>query len=126
MTAPTIGIVSTGDNNGYHHPADDCLERLHQAGVKTYWTEHGSGGAPLDGMDEVKGNILVEVAPGAATYTVLAGNHQLATYPIKAGAPAAGPPTPSPTSAGFRLEQKFGRLPSCGLQICPADQRRQT
>jgi competence protein ComEC len=74
VTAPTIGIVSTGDNNAYHHPAADCLDRLHQAGVKTYWTEHGNGADTLDGFDEVVGNIVVQVELNATTFSVSSGS----------------------------------------------------
>jgi hypothetical protein len=94
-TAPTVGIISTGDNNDYGHPTADCLDRLHQAGVKTYWTEHGNGLAPVAGLDDVAGNIVVDLAPGATKYSVSSGTQQLASYPIKAG------PTPPPVTTGF-------------------------
>lgn len=32
---PRIGIVSTGVGNTFEHPTEECLERLHTAGVKT-------------------------------------------------------------------------------------------
>jgi beta-lactamase superfamily II metal-dependent hydrolase len=100
-TSPTIGIISTGDNNAYQHPTADCLERLHQAGIKTYWTEHGNGAAPEPDFDDVAGNIVVEVAPGAATYSVSSGNQHLATYSIAGGvAPGAVAPSPVSTPAG--------------------------
>jgi beta-lactamase superfamily II metal-dependent hydrolase len=84
-TMPTIGIISTGDNNDYQHPTVDCLERLHQAGIKTYWTEHGNGATPAPEFDDVAGNIVVDLAPGAAKYSVLSGMQQLASYPITGG-----------------------------------------
>jgi beta-lactamase superfamily II metal-dependent hydrolase len=98
-TAPTIGIISTGDNNAYGHPTADCLERLHQAGIKTYWTEHGNGASPEPDFDEVAGNIVVEVAPGAATYSVSSGTQQLASYPITGGLANGTLPSPAPTPA---------------------------
>jgi len=67
---PRIGIISAGDNNSYGHPTADCLERLHNAGVKTYWTEGGGGAEPEPGWDVVGGNIIVEVVPGSREFTV--------------------------------------------------------
>jgi beta-lactamase superfamily II metal-dependent hydrolase len=92
-TAPTVGIISTGDHNTYKHPTTDCLERLHQAGVKTYWTEHGTGAAPDATFDDVAGNIVVVLAPGAATYSVSSGNQILASYPV-IGGPGLPPVAP--------------------------------
>lgn len=37
--------------------------------MKTYWTETAQG-EPESGLDVVGGNIVVEVAPGATTYTM--------------------------------------------------------
>jgi hypothetical protein len=69
-TKPTIAIISEGNGNTYGHPAPDCLERLHAANVKTYWTERGNGGDPEAGWDLVAGDILLEVDLGAQQYTV--------------------------------------------------------
>lgn len=102
-TTPTIGIISTGDNNAYGHPTADCLERLHQVGIKTYWTEHGNGAAPEPEFDEVAGNVVVEVAPGAAVFSVSSGTQRLASYSITGGSsPNAVPPSPlsSPAASG--------------------------
>jgi beta-lactamase superfamily II metal-dependent hydrolase len=102
-TAPTIGIISTGDNNAYQHPTTDCLERLHQAGVKTYWTERGAGAVPEAGLDEVAGNIVVDLAPGGATYSVSSGAQLLAKYSIVGGQTSdAASPLPSSPSSGER------------------------
>src|SRR5215471_4953174 len=55
-TKPTIGVISTGDRNAYGHPAEDCLTRLHQAGLqKVYWTERGAGGEPEADIDVIAG-----------------------------------------------------------------------
>jgi competence protein ComEC len=101
--APTIGIISTGDNNAYKHPATDCLDRLHQAGVRTYWTEHGAGAEPEPGFDDVVGNVIVDVAPSAGSYSVSSGTQLLASYPIAAGvssnAVTAPPISPTPSSS---------------------------
>ncbi len=81
-TQPTVGIISTGDGNDYGHPTADCLERLHTHNVKAYWTETGNGGPPEPGLDVVGGNIIVEVAPSALTYTVTYGGSHADTYSI--------------------------------------------
>jgi len=69
-TTPEVGVISVGDNT-YGHPTAEALTRLHDHGVKTYWTESGSGVDPTVGWDKVGGTIVVQAdpAPGAA-YTV--------------------------------------------------------
>jgi beta-lactamase superfamily II metal-dependent hydrolase len=67
---PKIGIISCGLANIHNHPTSECLERLHTAGVVTYWTESGNGVAPMAGRDKVGGTIIVETAPAASTFTV--------------------------------------------------------
>jgi beta-lactamase superfamily II metal-dependent hydrolase len=52
-TQPKIGIVSCGTGNTYGHPTFAALNRLHNHGVHTYWTEQGSGAAPTAGWDKV-------------------------------------------------------------------------
>jgi len=87
---PIIGIVSVGKKNTHEHPTQECLERLHQAGVKTYWTEVGGGAQPEPDSDFVSGNVVV-TTDGVAAFTVDtddAGSH---TYPIW------GSSTPAPT-----------------------------
>jgi beta-lactamase superfamily II metal-dependent hydrolase len=81
-TQPTVGIISTGDTNGYEHPAAECLERLHKHNVKTYWTEAGNGEDPDSDYDVVGGNIVVEVAPKATSFTVTYGGARIDSYPI--------------------------------------------
>lgn len=84
-TRPTIAIISTGDGNAYHHPAEDCVTRLHEAGVeKLYWTEEGAGAKPEAGIDVVAGDIRIEVAPGDPFYTVTYKGSAPETYTIKA------------------------------------------
>ena len=88
---PRIAIVSTGMGNRYGHPSREALERLHRAGVKTYWTTAGHGVEPEPGMDVVGGNIIVEMEPRAKTYTVRTtrGPRTVDEYPIwPAGATA--------------------------------------
>jgi beta-lactamase superfamily II metal-dependent hydrolase len=104
---PTVGIVSTGDGNGYKHPAADCLARLHANGLKKlYWTEGGNGGSPQPPIDVVSGNIVVEVPAGGATYTVT-GDKSGTTDSYQSRSPAlsqsgggGGQPPPTPTPAG--------------------------
>jgi hypothetical protein len=67
---PRIGIISTGVGNTYGHPTEECLDRLHAAGVKTYWTSAGNGVAPDAGNDVIGGDIIVESAPNSSTFTV--------------------------------------------------------
>ncbi len=94
-TKPTVGIISTGDGNDYGHPTLDCLERLHTHGLKrTYWTERGNGQAPEAGLDVVGGNIIVEIAPGASTYTVSYAGSAPDTYLVVASATAPSPDKP--------------------------------
>ena len=97
-TQPAVGIISTGDGNDYSHPAPDCVARLHAQKVAAYWTETGNGAAPESGLDTVGGNVVVEVAPGAATYTVSTGSGSSATYPIAGAGGGASvvvvPPAP--------------------------------
>lgn len=80
---PLVAIVSAGDRNPYGHPTEQCLDRLHAAGVKTYWTELGNGANPDPTYDAVGGNIVVESAPGSDTFTVTYNNGELVdTYPL--------------------------------------------
>ena len=52
-TRPKVGIVSCGTGNGYGHPTAPALTRLHTHGVRTYWTELGSGASPNPTWDKV-------------------------------------------------------------------------
>lgn len=90
---PRIGIVSVGDGNSYHHPTEECLERLHNAGVKLYWTEKGDA-TPDPLTDIVAGTVIVQIAPRSAIYTVSYGN-QSDSYSL--WSPAGGDSTAIPT-----------------------------
>jgi len=81
-TKPTVGIISTGNGNGYYHPTADCLDRLHQHDVKTYWTEIGNGAQPESGIDVIGANIVVEVGPKAPSFTVTYGGSYVDTYGV--------------------------------------------
>ena len=67
---PKVGIISAGFANKHHHPTEECMERLHVAGIKTYWTSLGGEAEPEIGNDVVGGNIIVEADPGAAAFSV--------------------------------------------------------
>jgi beta-lactamase superfamily II metal-dependent hydrolase len=79
---PRIGIINVvGEyGRGYGHPAEDCMERLHNAGVKTYWTNSGDGIAPDAAWDIVGGDIVVEAMPGSHTFTVTFNGSNVHTY----------------------------------------------
>jgi hypothetical protein len=96
-TQPTVGVISTGDGNDYGHPTADCLERLHKHNVKAYWTETGNGGEPEPEIDVVGGNIVVEVATNASSFTVTSGGSHVDTYPIK-GSGAIVPTNTAPAA----------------------------
>jgi hypothetical protein len=93
ITQPTIAIVSTGNGNTYGHPAADCLNRLHAAGTRTYWTEQGAGAAPLPGWDTVSGTAVVTVDLAAMQYSVAYGGKTdlYAIGSAPSAAPAAAP-----------------------------------
>ena len=40
-TRPEVAIVSVGDDNDYHHPSDEVVERLIAAGASVFLTERG-------------------------------------------------------------------------------------
>ena len=82
VTKPIVGSVSVGDANGYGHPTQECLERLHEANVKTYWTENGAGATPEPGHDVVAGSVIVEVQPAAESFTVRYGRTTVDRYAV--------------------------------------------
>jgi beta-lactamase superfamily II metal-dependent hydrolase len=72
-TTPEVGILSVGANP-YGHPTADHLGRLHAHGVKTYWTNTGSGAAPDPTWDKVGGTIVVNADPGIEQGYVVSGS----------------------------------------------------
>ena len=96
-TKPTIAIVSAGvQNNDYGHPTAECLERLHNAGVKAYWTEEGKGASPDPAFDIIGGNIIVESDASSTPQTYMVRYDEgSATYTVKG--PSGIPPTGSAT-----------------------------
>jgi competence protein ComEC len=98
-TKPTVAIISTGAKNTYHHPASDCVQRLHEAQIaKVYWTETGEGETPKTD-DVVSGDVVVEVPAGGKTFTIAHNDGVIDTYKIK-----------SPTSHGNMLEMTDDRV----------------
>jgi beta-lactamase superfamily II metal-dependent hydrolase len=100
-TQPTVGVISTGDGNDYGHPTADCLERLHKHNVKAYWTETGNGGEPEPGIDVVGGNIVVEVAPDAASFTVTYGGARVDSYSVAGTSGSVLRTTPTVTAPKY-------------------------
>jgi hypothetical protein len=81
---PKVGIISASGTIGrnHDHPTWECLERLHIAGVKTYWTERGGGAEPEPEWDVVGGNILIEVEPSKDEFRVIYNWSRTDTYPV--------------------------------------------
>lgn len=120
---PKVGIISTGVGNNYGHPTLECLERLHAAGIKTYWTEVGQGAEPDAAFDVIGRNIVVENAAGDPTFTVTYGNGQVDSYTVWEG----GAPTP-PTQPKFAWSKNSNiyHLAACRFvqNISPANLQR--
>lgn len=72
-TTPVVGVVSVGAGNGYGHPHAEAMDRLHAAGVRTYWTSVGGGASPQVGQDVVSGNIVIEAESGGSSFVVRHG-----------------------------------------------------
>jgi len=90
---PRVGIVSVGASNTYGHPAAEAMARLHAANVRTYWTSAGNGVSPVAGLDTVAGNVIVEVAPNASTFSVRYGNNTDTFSMLGAALAPPEPPT---------------------------------
>jgi beta-lactamase superfamily II metal-dependent hydrolase len=120
-TKPTIGVISTGDGNSYGHPTEDCVVRLHEAGLqKVYWTERGAGASPEDGLDVIAGDVRIEVAPGAADYTVSHEGSTPETYQTKSSAAGAiagrrpgGAPIPTAKTFAWSKRSTVYHVASC-------------
>jgi len=88
---PKVAVVSVGDGNDYGHPTRECIEQLHNAGVKLYWTERGAGEPPDSSVDVIAGNVVVQVLAGAPSFTVAHGT-VTDTFPLW---DSSGVPLPS-------------------------------
>jgi beta-lactamase superfamily II metal-dependent hydrolase len=74
-TTPLVAVISCGNGNSYGHPTAAALTRLHNHGVKTYWTETGAGAAPLNGWDKVSnGQIAISATWEGAGVDTIRGN----------------------------------------------------
>jgi beta-lactamase superfamily II metal-dependent hydrolase len=104
---PRIGIVSAGDTNTYGHPDFGTMDRIHNAGVKTYWTSKGNGVAAEDGMDVVGGTIIVEVpSVTSTTYTVRPTAAGTTTDTYQTWITTSGPITPTGTTTTFSWSKR--------------------
>ncbi len=86
-TTPEVGIISVGSGNSYAHPTATALTNLHNAGVKTYWTETGAGLAPNPTWDKVGGTIVVQAQPATGAAYTVAGSGFTDTYYNGGGTP---------------------------------------
>lgn len=74
-TTPKLAVISCGNGNSYHHPTASALARLHNHGVKTYWTELGTGVAPVASVDKVSnGQIVISATWDGAGVDTIRGN----------------------------------------------------
>jgi competence protein ComEC len=73
-TKPRVGIISVADISRFRLPNPDCLARLHQAGVQTYWTGAGGATIPDPRYDTVAGDVAVQVEPRMHTFTISGTN----------------------------------------------------
>lgn len=89
---PEVAVISVGDGNTYGHPTVEALTRLHNHGIKTYWTETGAGVAPDPTWDKVGGTIVIQAMPGASDSFTVSGTGFTDTY-VNGG----GPPPPPPS-----------------------------
>jgi beta-lactamase superfamily II metal-dependent hydrolase len=102
-TTPEVAVISVGTNS-YGYVNATTLTRIHNHGVKTYWTEAGSAADPVAGWDKVGGTIIIEADPGpGAAYTVK-GSGFVDTY-YNSGSMAGADPVP--TAVGFGLVQNY-------------------
>jgi hypothetical protein len=84
VVKPKVGIISASGKIGFNHghPTKECLDRLHNAGVKTYWTEEGGGAKPKPEWDVVAGNIVVEAEPIGNEFKVTYNWSRTDTYSV--------------------------------------------
>jgi beta-lactamase superfamily II metal-dependent hydrolase len=81
---PKVGIISASSTFGhnYGHPTEECMERLHNAGIKVYLTEN-TGSVQLDPQYDVVGqNILVESSPNSSKFTVTYNWNKVDTFSV--------------------------------------------
>jgi beta-lactamase superfamily II metal-dependent hydrolase len=85
-TQPQVAVISVGVN-GYGHPTATALTNLHNASVRTYWTETGDGVAPNPTWDKVSnGQVIISATWQAAGVDTIRGNGFADTF-INSGTP---------------------------------------
>lgn len=111
LVKPRIGIISAGEDNKHHHPTAEAVERLHQAGVRLFWTTRGGGVDPDPEFDVVGGNIIVEVEPDAEVFTLrhTSGSQAAVEFPMW----NAATPMPASTSFAWSKRSQIYHLSSC-------------
>lgn len=84
VVSPKVGIISASAMIGtnYHHPTQECIDRLHNANVKTYWTERGDGATPNPKWDTVSGDIVVEAEANKSEFKVIYKEQNTDTYTL--------------------------------------------
>ncbi len=96
---PKVGIISVGTGNSYGHPTADALTRLHNAGVRTYWTETGSGVAPNPAWDKVSnGQVIISATWEGAGVDTIRGTGFTDTFTNSGTAPDVTAPAVALTS----------------------------
>lgn len=78
-TSPEVAVISVG-NNSFGHPTAGVLSRLHDLGVKTYWTNTGSGVTPDPANDFVGGTIVITIRPDLGDQYSVTGSGFSHTY----------------------------------------------
>ena len=137
-TRPKIGVISCGDGNSYGHPTVDALTRLHNAKVRTYWTETGANVAHPDptwdkvahgtivisagwepaGIDTVRGPAFADTFTNSGTPQVAGVNGSVTAHI------ALSPPEPNPTRGSCTLRFALGEAGLARLEILDLGGRR--
>ncbi len=112
---PKVGIISASGTIGrnHNHPTEDCLERLHKGGVKTYWTEQGGGADPDPLWDIVGGNIVVEVEPNKDEFKVTYSWLHTDTYPVWESTSISTVMSPSAASYAWSKKSNIYHYADC-------------
>lgn len=62
ITRLKAGIILVRDNDRYGYPAQQSIDWLHEADVKTFWTSRRNGGDSDPDFDVVSGSVGVQTA----------------------------------------------------------------
>ncbi len=121
---PEVGIIQVGNGNSYGHPTLDALTRLHNHGVKTYWTETGAGATPDPAWDKVaNGAVVVEAVPTAGGTFTVTGNGFADNYTIGGG---GGPVYSSDTRVASSVTMLQGTVTSGSVANLAANDASRT